>query len=47
LFVAAGLAEIGRGYLVWQWLRENKGALLGLIGGAILFLYVGALTALI
>ena len=39
LFVAAGLAEIGGGYLVWQWLRENKGALLGLIGGAILFLY--------
>ena len=24
LFVLAGLAEIGGGYLVWQWLRENK-----------------------
>ena len=24
LFVAAGLAEIGGGYLIWQWLREGK-----------------------
>ena len=39
LFVLAGLAEIGGGYLVWQWLRENKGLVFGVIGGAILFLY--------
>lgn len=39
LFVLAGLTEIGGGYLVWQWLRENKGWMLGIIGGAILFLY--------
>lgn len=39
LFVLAGLAEIGGGYLVWQWLRENKGLGLGVIGGVILFFY--------
>jgi small multidrug resistance family-3 protein len=39
LFVLAGIAEIGGGYLVWQWLRENKGIWLGLVGGMILFLY--------
>jgi len=39
LFALAGLAEIGGGYLVWQWLREGKGILLGVAGGVILFLY--------
>ena len=39
LFILAGLAEIGGGYLVWQWLRGGKGILLGLAGGLILFLY--------
>ncbi len=39
LFVVAGLAEIGGGYLVWQWLRADKGWLVGLIGGAILVAY--------
>ena len=39
LFVLAGFAEIGGGYLVWQWLRESKGLALGIVGGAILFLY--------
>lgn len=39
LFVVAGLAEIGGGYLIWQWLREDKSALLGLIGGIVLVLY--------
>ena len=24
LFLVAGLAEIGGGWLVWQWLREGK-----------------------
>ena len=38
LFFAA-LMEIGGGYLVWQWIREKKGVVLGLIGGIILFLY--------
>jgi small multidrug resistance family-3 protein len=35
LFFAAALLEIGGGYLVWQWLREKKGILVGLIGGII------------
>lgn len=39
LFVVAGLAEIGGGWLVWQWLREGKGVLWGIAGGAVLFAY--------
>ena len=39
LFFVAALMEIGGGYLVWQWIREKKGILVGLIGGIILFLY--------
>ncbi len=39
LFALAGLAEIGGGYLVWQWLREGKALWVGVVGGAILFLY--------
>jgi len=39
LFFAAALFEIGGGYLVWLWLRENKGRLLGLMGALVLFSY--------
>ena len=39
LFVVAGLFEIGGGYLVWLWLRDGRGVLLGALGGLILFLY--------
>lgn len=39
LFVLAGVCEIGGGYLVWLWLREGRGFLMGAIGGLILFLY--------
>lgn len=39
LFVLAGLAEIGGGYLIWLWLREAKSNWLGLAGGIILVLY--------
>lgn len=39
LFVIAGLCEIGGGYLVWLWLRNGKGVLLGAMGGLVLFLY--------
>ncbi|KAF6248011.1 hypothetical protein C6990_00780 [Nitrosopumilus sp. b3] len=35
LFFLAGLCEIGGGYLVWKWLRDHKGKVLGLIGGLI------------
>lgn len=37
LFVLAGLAEIGGGYLVWLWLRSGKPLWVGLAGGAVLF----------
>lgn len=39
LFFLAALFEIGGGYLVWLWLRENKGALFGLLGGLTLAIY--------
>ncbi|MCL6600466.1 MAG: YnfA family protein [Alicyclobacillus macrosporangiidus] len=39
LFVLAGLAEIGGGYLVWLWLRNGKPLWVGIMGGVILFLY--------
>ncbi|MDQ4074404.1 MAG: YnfA family protein [Thermoproteota archaeon] len=39
LFAVAALAEIGGGYLVWQWLREKRRFTLGLAGALILFLY--------
>jgi small multidrug resistance family-3 protein len=39
LFVVAGLLEIGGGYLVWLWLRDGRGIVLGAIGGLILFVY--------
>lgn len=39
LFILAGLAEIGGGYLVWQWLRHGRSLVVGLLGGVILFLY--------
>lgn len=39
LFVLAGLAEIGGGWLVWQWLREGRGLLLGLLGSLVLIAY--------
>nr|WP_207902948.1 YnfA family protein [Scopulibacillus darangshiensis] len=39
LFVVAGLAEIGGGYLIWLCLREGKPFYLGIIGGVVLALY--------
>lgn len=39
LFIVAGLAEIGGGYLIWLWLRESKPAYLGILGGLSLALY--------
>jgi small multidrug resistance family-3 protein len=39
LFIAAGLAEIGGGYLVWRWLREGAPFIIGIIGAAVLVLY--------
>ncbi len=39
LYVAAGLAEIGGGWAIWQWLREGKGLVWGIAGGLVLVLY--------
>jgi small multidrug resistance family-3 protein len=38
-FIAAGLCEIGGGYLVWVWLRENRSPLYALAGAAALVHY--------
>jgi len=39
LFALAGLAEIGGGWLVWQWLREDRPWPLGLVGALVLVGY--------
>jgi small multidrug resistance family-3 protein len=39
LFIAAGLAEIGGGYLIWRWLRESGPVVLGALGAIILVVY--------
>jgi len=39
LFILAGLCEIGGGYLVWLWLKEDKSLWVGAIGLIILGLY--------
>src|ERR1700722_9504101 len=39
LFIAAGLAEIGGGYLVWRWLRDGAPVIVGVLGAAILVVY--------
>jgi small multidrug resistance family-3 protein len=39
LFFLAGLAEIGGGYLIWQWLKNGKPLWVGIIGAVIMILY--------
>src|ERR687890_2853407 len=39
LFFIAGLCEIAGGSLVWLWLREGMGWMIGALGGFVLFLY--------
>ena len=39
LFALAGLAEIGGGWLMWQWLREERPWPLGLIGALVIVSY--------
>ena len=38
-FIAAGVCEIGGGYLIWLWLRDAKPAWYAILGVAVLFLY--------
>ncbi len=39
LFFLAAFLEIGGGYLIWLWRREQRSYRLGLYGGMILFFY--------
>jgi small multidrug resistance family-3 protein len=39
MFIIAGLFEIGGGYLVWLWLKEDKTTIFGGFGAFILALY--------
>jgi small multidrug resistance family-3 protein len=39
LFILAGLSEIGGGYLIWQWLKNDKPIWWGIIGGIVLVFY--------
>src|SRR3954453_4159253 len=39
LFLAAGLCEVGGGYLLWLWLRAGRTAWLAPLGALVLFLY--------
>ncbi len=38
-FVVAGVCEIGGGYLIWLWLREDKGIFYAVAGAFILIIY--------
>jgi len=38
-FLLAGLCEIGGGYLVWLWLREDKKIWLAFVGAFLMVLY--------
>ena len=39
LFALAGLAEIGGGWLIWQWLRADRPWPVGLIGALVIISY--------
>ncbi|RAJ99997.1 small multidrug resistance family-3 protein [Larkinella arboricola] len=39
IFILAGLCEIGGGYLIWLWLKEDKPIVYGMAGGIVLILY--------
>ncbi|WP_348797308.1 YnfA family protein [Flavobacterium adhaerens] len=43
-FILAGLCEIGGGYLVWLWLKEEKSVWYGVTGAIILALYGYVMT---
>ena len=39
IFLLAGLCEIGGGYLIWLWLKEEKSLWYGVLGGILLVSY--------
>tara|TARA_B110000211_G_scaffold200647_1_gene231768 strand:- start:85 stop:405 length:321 start_codon:yes stop_codon:yes gene_type:complete len=44
IFFFAALLEISGGYLIWRWLKNHQGKIIGLIGGLILFSYSVVMT---
>ena len=38
-FLLAGLFELGGGYLIWIWIRDNRTIWYGVLGGVLLVLY--------
>ena len=38
LLVLSAVCELVSGYLIWQWLRQGRSAVLGFLGGGILIL---------
>ncbi len=45
LFGLAGVAEIAGGYLMWQWLREDRPLWVG-VGGALIIVLYGVIPTL-
>ena len=39
IFILAGILEIRGGYMIWQWLKEDKPFWYGILGGITLALY--------
>ena len=39
IFFFAAVLEISGGYLIWRWLKNHQGKIIGIIGGLILFSY--------
>jgi len=39
IFMLAGFCEIGGGYLVWGWVKNDKPLWYGILGGIVLVLY--------
>jgi small multidrug resistance family-3 protein len=39
LFVLAGICEVGGGWLIWKWVRDDRPGWWGLLGGVVLILY--------
>ena len=44
IFFFAALLEIGGGYLVWRWIKNHQGKIIGIVGGLILFSYGVVMT---
>jgi small multidrug resistance family-3 protein len=44
IFFFAAVLEISGGYLIWRWLKNHQGKIIGIIGGLILFSYAIVMT---